>query len=56
MNLISKLHGSEHGQTTIEFGLILVFVSIAMIASLLLLAGGATGYYDTLADALAKIA
>jgi Flp pilus assembly pilin Flp len=52
VTFLNHLNGSESGQTTLEYGMVLVFVSIALIASLLLLAGGAQGYYQGLVDFL----
>ena len=41
---------SEAGQTNIEYGLILVIFSIALIVLLTLVAGSVTGFYSNAAD------
>ncbi|HXH21963.1 MAG TPA: hypothetical protein VNN10_08025 [Dehalococcoidia bacterium] len=46
---------NESGQTTLEFGLILVLVSTALVATLTLLTGGVQDYYGALIDALSAL-
>jgi Flp pilus assembly pilin Flp len=55
MNLLAGMGRGDDGQTTLEFGLILMVVSTALIGMLTLMFGGLTGYYGKLADLLAMI-
>lgn len=54
MDLLGSIK-SEHGQTSLEFGLVLMLVSTAMIAALLLLFGGVSGYYQSLSESLKAV-
>ncbi len=46
-NWLSTEYGwkGERGQTLVEYGLILVFVSVALIGTLIILEGSVSGYY-----------
>ena len=55
MNLLAGTGLDEDGQTTLEFGLVLMVVSTALLVMLTLMFGGLTAYYGKLADLLAMI-
>ena len=47
---LTQLLGREEGQTLVEYALIILFVAIALVASLGALAGGIQGLIETVSS------
>ncbi len=56
-NWLSTEYGwkGERGQTLVEYGLILVFVSVALIGTLIILEGSVSGYYQEISEAVEAV-
>ncbi len=56
VDLVKKFWADEHGGTTIEYSLIATAISIAIVASLLVLRDTLSGdYYDRIAAAFTNL-